>query len=152
MNNAHSELKMVRKCFSKKTLCKKNHSQQNPRRVVFKYISFKLGYNFSSCCYNVFSTDFPLPHPWRISHNIYPFLANFGSPFVDYLCHYSNVCPIRRPPQSSVSCGNQDSTVQGSSPHKCSKRVWWGPINVVATSISSIMSWLTPDTWHYYLI
>ena len=37
--------------------------------------------------------------------------ADPSPPFVDFAGHYSIACPIRRPPQSSVSCGNQDSTV-----------------------------------------
>ena len=87
-------------------MCKESLPWQSPRRVVLEYISFKLGYNFVSCCYSVFSIDFPIPHPWRIPHIIYPFLANLDPPFVDYVGHYSNACPIRRPPQSSVSCDN----------------------------------------------
>ena len=116
---------------------------QNLRRVVFKYISFRLLYNFSSCCYSVFSTDSSISHPWRISHIIYPLLTDLGPLFVDYKGHYSSACPIRRPSQSFVSCGNQDSIVQRSSPHKCGQRVWWGTINVVVTTIPPITSRLT---------
>ena len=45
--------------------------------------------------------------------------ADPSPPFVDYAGHYLRVCPIRHHSQSSVSCGNQDSIVQGFSPHKC---------------------------------
>ena len=51
------------------------------------------------------------PYPGRISHIIYAYFADLGPPFVDYASHYLSACPIRRPPQFSVSCGNQDSTV-----------------------------------------
>ena len=61
----------------------------------------------------VFSLQIPRPpYPCRIFHIIYPILANLDPPFVDYAGHNSSACPIRRPPQSSVSYGNQDSTVQ----------------------------------------
>ena len=73
----------------------------------------------------VFSLQvFPIPNPWRISHIIYVHFADHSPPFIDYAGHYLSAYPIRHPPQSSVSCGNQDSTVQGSSPHKCNQRVW----------------------------
>ena len=71
--------------------------------------------------------------------------SNLDPPFVDYAGHYSSVCPIKRPPKSSVSCGNQDSTVQESSPHKCGQGVWWGALNVVAATIPPITSRLTPS-------
>ena len=63
------------------------------------------------------------PNPWRISHIIYAHFADPSPPFVYYASHYSSACPIRRLSQSSVSCSNQDSTVQGSSPHKYGQRV-----------------------------
>ena len=44
-------------------MCKESLPWQSSRRVVLKYISFKLGYNFNSCCYSVFSTDFSIPIP-----------------------------------------------------------------------------------------
>ena len=52
-----------------------------------------------------------------LSHYIASF-SHLVPPFVDHTGHYSSVCPIKCPPKSSVSYGNQDSTVQGSSPHK----------------------------------
>ena len=118
-------------------------SRRSLGRVVLEYSSFRLGYNFSSCWYSVFSTDFLISSPWRIFHIIYAYFADHSPPFVDYAGHYLSVCPIRRPPQSFVSCGNQDSTIQGSSPHKCGQRVWWGAINVVAINIPPITSGLT---------
>ena len=90
-------------------------------------------------------TNFPIPHPWRISYIIYAHFTDPGSSFVDYTDHYLSVYPIRRPLQSFVSCGNQDSTIQGSSAHKCDQRIWWGAINVVTVTIPPIMSGLTPS-------
>ena len=57
------------------------------------------------------------------------------------LHHY----PLKHLPKPLVSCGGQCSTVQGSSPHKCSQKVWWDVLNVGVASIPSVMSWLTPS-------
>ena len=108
------------------------------------YISFKLGYNYSSCCYSIFSIDFPIPSPQRVSYIIQLPLGNLGSPFVDCPGHYLSTCPIRHLSKPLVSCNSQGSTVQGSSPHKCNQEFWWDALNVVATTIPSVMSGLTP--------
>ena len=110
------------------------------------YISLKLGYNFSSCCYSVFSNNFLIPSPWRVSYIIQLILGNLDPLFVDHPGHYLSVCPIGHLPKSLVSCGNQGSTVQGSSPHKCSQEVWWDALDVVAATIPSVMSGLTPSS------
>ena len=34
---------------------------------------------------------------------------------------------------------------KGSSPHKCSQKVWWDALNVVTATIPSVMSGLTPS-------
>ena len=107
------------------------------------YISFKLGCNFSSYCYSVFSTDFLIPFSWRVSYIIYLPLDDLGPPFVDHLGHYLSACPIRHIPKPLVSYDSQGSTVQGSSPHKCSQEVWWDALNVVAATIPSVMLGLT---------
>ena len=75
---------------------------------------------------------------------MYPFLPDPDPLFVEYSGHYSNACPIRRPSQSSMSCGNENSTVQGSSSHKCSQEVWWDALNVVTATIPLVMLELTP--------
>ena len=105
----------------------------------------------SVLCVTVFFRflDAPLPSSWRISHIIQPLLVDLGSPFVDYASHYSSTCLIRRPPKFSMSYGNQDSTVQGSSPHKSGQVVWWGALNVVAATIPPITSGLTPSLKHF---
>ena len=89
-------------------------------------------------------------HPCTISFRsiffiIQPLLANLGFLLVDHEGHYSSTCPIIRPPKSFVSCSNQDSTVQGSSPHKCGQRVQWGVLNVVATTIPPVTLGLNPS-------
>ena len=94
----------------------------------------------------MFSLQIPQsPYPCRIFHIIYPILANPDPPFVDYAGHNSSACPIRRPPQSSVSYGNQDSTVQEFFSYKYDQRVWWDAINVVAATIPPTTSGLTPS-------
>ena len=37
------------------------------KETILEYSSFGLGYNFSSYCYNVFSTDFSDPYPLGVS-------------------------------------------------------------------------------------
>ena len=74
-------------------------------------------------------------------------IASFGWswPFICWLCRPLIECLSHQtPPKSSVSCDNQNSTVQGCSPHKCGQRVWWGALNVVATTIAPITSTLIP--------
>ena len=89
-------------------------------------------------------------HPCTLSFRsiffiIQPISIDLGLPLVDRAGHYSSAYPIRRPLKSFVSCGNQDSTVQGSSPHKCDQGVWWSVLNVMATTIPPIMLKLTPS-------
>ena len=110
------------------------------------YISFKLGCNFNSCCYSVFSIDFPIFSLWRASYILQFPLDDLSPPFVDRPGHYLSACPIRHLLKSLVSCGSQGCTVQGSSLHKCSQEVWWDALNVVAATIPSVMSGLTPST------
>ena len=110
------------------------------------YISFKLGCNFSSCCYSVFSTDFLIPSLWRVSYIIQIPLDDLSLPFVDRPSHYLSACPIKHLPKPLVSCGSQDSIVQGSSPHKCSQEVWWDALNVVAATIPLVTLGLTSSS------
>ena len=108
------------------------------------YISFKLGCNFSSYCYSVFSTDFPIPSPQRVSYIIQLPLDDLSPPFVDRPGHYLSACPIKHLPNPLVSYDNQGNTVQEYSLHKCNQEVWWDELNVVAATIPSIMSGLIP--------
>ena len=139
--------------------------RRSPRRMILEFSSFGLRYNFSSCCYSVFSIDFLIPSPWRVSYIIQLPLVDFGPSFVDRLGHYLSACPIRHLPKPLVSWDSQDSTVQGSSPHKSNHEIWCDALNVVVTTIPSIMSRLTspklflysitssgnvPLTWSYY--
>ena len=87
----------------------------------------------------------PSPGFRRISYIIKLLSTNLSPPFVDHVDHYSSAYPIRHLPKSSVSCGNQDSIVLESSPHKCGQRIWWGALNVVAITIPSDMLGLTPS-------
>ena len=113
--------------------------------MVLEYISFRLGYNFSSCCYSVFSIDFPIPSPWRVSYIIQLPLYDLGPQFVDHLGHYLSAYPIRHLPKPLMSCGGQGSNVQGYSLYKCSQEIWWDALNVVATTIPLVMLGLTPS-------
>ena len=128
-------------------MCKEVLPQQSSRRVVLKYISFKLGYNFSSCCYSVFSTDFSILSPWKVSHIIQLPLDDDLSPqFVDCPDYYLSACPIRHLPKPFVSCSSQGNIIQRASSHKCNQEVWWDALNVVATIILSVMLGLTHST------
>ena len=108
------------------------------------YISLKLGYNFSSYCYNVSLLIFRSPLPGgSLTLSIYLPSSNLIPPFVDCPSHHLSACPIKHLPKLLVSCGSQGNTVHGSSPHKCSQEVWWDALNVMAAIIPSIMSGLT---------
>ena len=88
----------------------------------------------------------PCTSPFRrIFFIIQPLLADLGLPLNDRAGHYLSACPIRFPPKSSMSCGNQDSTIQGPSPHKCGQVVWWGALNVLVATIPPVTSGLTPS-------
>ena len=105
----------------KKTSLKQgNPSSAKSEENILVYNSFGLGYNFSSCCYNVFSTDFPTSSSWRVSYIIYLPLDDLGPPFVDRPGHYLSACPIRHLPNPLASYDGQGNIVQRSSPHKCS--------------------------------
>ena len=110
------------------------------------YISFKLGCNFNSCCYSVFSTDFPIPSFWTVFYIIQIPLDDLSLSFVDRPSHYLSACPIKHLPKPLVSCDSQDNIVQGFSPHKCSQKVWWDALNVVAATISLVTLGLTSSS------
>ena len=114
--------------------------------MILEFSSFGLGDNFSSCCYSVFSTNFPIPCSWRVSYIIWLPLDDPDPPSVDRLGHYFSACHIRHLPKPLVSWSCQDSIIQGSSTHKCSQEAWWNILNVVATTILSVMSRLTPSS------
>ena len=82
--------------------------------------------------------------PWRISYIIQSFLDDLDPPFVDHAGHYSSASPIKQLPKPFMRCGNQGSTIQGSSPHKCGQEVWWDALNVVEATILLVTSRLTP--------
>ena len=63
---------------------------------------------------------------WRVSYIIYPLFVDLGPPFVDHAGRYLSACPICHLPQPSVSCSNQDSTIQGSFSHECDQIVRCG--------------------------
>jgi len=72
-------------------------------------------------------------------------LDDLGPPFVDHPGRHLSACSIKQLPKPFVSYGSQGSTIQGSSPHKCSQEVWWDALNVGTATIPSIMSGLTPS-------
>ena len=55
-----------------------------------------------------------------------------------------SACPIRHLSKPLMSCSSQSSIVQEPFPHKYSQKVWWDALNVVAATIPSIISRLTP--------
>ena len=72
---------------------------------------------------------------------IQPLSLDIGLPLVNRAGHWT----IRRPSKSFVSCSNQHSTVQGSSPHKCGQGFWWDALNMGAATIPPITSGLIPS-------
>ena len=122
--------------------------------MILEFSSFGLGDNFSSCCYSVFPTNFPIPCSWRVSYIIWLPLDDPDPPSVDRLGHYFSACHIRHLLKPIVSWGSQDNTVQESSPHKCNQEVWWDALNVVVATIPSVISGLTssPKLFLYSMI
>ena len=118
--------------------------RQYPRKVVLEYISLRSDYSLLFLMLQSFLYKFfPLPSPRRVSHIIYLILGNFSLPFVDCAVHHLSACPIRHLSKPLVSCGGQDSTVQGSSSHKCSQEVQWDALNVGVATTLSVMLGLT---------
>ena len=95
-----------------------------------------------------FSPDFPPFSPEGLLLYIDPFIDDLAPQFVDRAVHHLSVCSIRHLPKPLVSCSGQYSTVQGSSPHKCSYEIWWDALNVGAATTPSVMSGLTP-LWRF---
>ena len=111
--------------------------------MIPEFSFFGLGYNFSSCCHYVFSTDFPIPTPQKASNIIQLPLDDLSPPFVDRPGYYLSVCPIRYLPKPLVSWSSQSNIVQEFSPHNCNQEIWWNVLNVVAATIPSVISGLT---------
>ena len=84
------------------------------------------------------SMIFSILHSWKVSYIIQSLLNYLDPTLVDYLSPYSSICPIRHLIWLSISCGNQDNTVQGSSPHKCSQKSSCNVFNAVAATLSQI--------------
>ena len=104
----------------------------------FQYISIGNIYKYNLDCYSTFFYEFMILYPQRVSYIIQFLLDYLDSTLVDHLSHYLSACPIRHPLWLSVSCGNQDNTVQRSSPHKCGQKVSCRAFNVVAAVFSQI--------------
>ena len=87
----------------------------------------------------------PLPETLSL-HDALPIsLDDLDPPFVDRSSHYLSACSIKHFPKPIVSWSSQGSIVQRSFPHKCNQEVWWDALNVVASTIRSIMLGLTPS-------
>ena len=104
----------------------------------FQYIIIGNIYKINLNCYSAFFYNFSILYPWRISYIIQFLLDDLDPILVDHLSHYLSVCPIRHPLQFSVSCGNQNSTVQESSPHKCGQKVSCKAFNALAATFLQI--------------
>ena len=76
--------------------------------------------------------------PERVSYIIQLSLDHLDPALVDYLNPYLSACPIRHPLWLYVSCGSQDSTVQGSSSHKCGQKSSCIAFNVVVAIFPQI--------------
>ena len=86
----------------------------------------------------VFSFSFLIPSPWKVSYIIQLPLDYLDPTLVDHLNPYLSVCPIRHPFWLSVSYGNQGSTVQGSSPHKCGQKSSCSAFNAMVAAFPQI--------------
>ena len=74
---------------------------------------------------------FPIPSSWSVSYIIQLPLDYLDPTLIDHLSLYLYTCPIRHLIWLSVSCDNQDNTVQRSSPHKCSQKSSCSAFNTV---------------------
>ena len=108
------------------------------RGSKFQCILIGNSYKYNFACYSPFFSLFLISNLWRISYIIQLLFLYLDTTLVDHLSHYLSACPIRHLLQFSVSCGSQGSTVQGSSPHKCSQKVSCRAFNVVATTFPQI--------------
>ena len=82
----------------------------------------------------------------RVSHIIQLHLGDLSPQFVDCPVLHLSACSIRHLPKPLVSCDGQGSTIQWSSPHKCSQEVWWDALNMGAATILLVMSGVTPSS------
>ena len=74
----------------------------------------------------------------RVSPIIQPPLSYLDPKLVDHLNPYLSTCLIKHPLWISVSCDCQGSTVQGSSPHKCSQKSSCSAFNAVVVAFPQI--------------
>ena len=81
---------------------------------------------------------FLIPSLWRVFYIIQVPLDHLDPTFVDHLSPYLSVYPIRHLLWLSVSCGNQGSTVQGFSPHKCGQKSSCSTYNAVVVAFPQI--------------
>ena len=94
----------------------------------------------------IFFFYFPIPLSWRVSYIIQILLDYLDPTLVDRLSPHLSVCPIKHPLWLSVSCGSQGSTIQRSSPHKCSQKSSCNAFNTISfpLDISEILAfWYT---------
>ena len=81
---------------------------------------------------------FPIPSSWRVSYIIYFILGHLDPTLVDHLSPYLSTCPIKHPLWLSVSCGSQDSTIQGSPQHKYGQKSSCSAFNAVVAVFPKI--------------
>ena len=68
----------------------------------------------------------PVPFLWKVFYIIKFPLNHLGPTLIGHPCLYLSACSISHSFSRSVSCGDPDSTVQGSCPHKCGKDISCG--------------------------
>ena len=108
------------------------------RGVKFQYILIGNSYQINLNCYSAFFSNFQIPYPQRISYIIQFLLNDLDPTLIGHLSRYLSSCPIRHPLWPSVSCDSQDSTVQGSSPHKCNQKVSYRAFNAMTAAFPQI--------------
>ena len=106
--------------------------------VLLVQKSMEIKYHYKLQCHSVFSRVFLMPSSWWVFHIIQLFLVHLDPILVDHLSYYLSTCSIRYLLQLSVSCDSQDSTVQRSSPHKCSQKSSCNAFNAVVVVFSQI--------------
>ena len=106
--------------------------------MLYIYILITVEYKDNLDCYSVLFLFFRSPSSWKV-----PYIIQFPSDHLDptlvgFLNPYLSIFPIRHPLWLSVSCGDQGSTVQESSPHKCGQKSSCSAFNMVVAAFPYI--------------
>ena len=84
------------------------------------------------------SISLPLPPSSEVPYIIYHSLIDLHPPLVDHPDYYLSAYLIRHPPWPFVSWGSQNSTIQGSSQHKCGQKISCRAFNAMVPAFPKI--------------